>query len=74
MIYDPKQELTEEALESLAKADFDLFLEYLDSKALYLKGHTQPLTSYHKKRFAAMTEALAKEYRNREWHKKNSNK
>ena len=63
MKYDPKQELTKEALDTLAKEDFDSFLQYLDSKSNYLKNQTRPLTSYHKKRFASMVEVLAKKVR-----------
>lgn len=74
MTYNPKQELTKEALDNLAKEDFDLFLEYLDSKANYLKNHSEPLTNYHKKRFAAMVEVLAKEERDKERRKQNINK
>jgi hypothetical protein len=71
MKYNPDQELTKEALDNLAKEDFDTFLKYLDSKASYLKTQSKPLTSYHKKRFASMVEVSAKEHRDREWHEQN---
>ena len=52
--YDPNNPLSDEELDKLGKEDFDTFLEYLDSKAEYLKGFTKPLGQYHTKRFAAM--------------------
>jgi len=35
--YDPENELTEQELDSLAKEDFDMFLDYLDQKSEYLR-------------------------------------
>jgi len=64
-MYNPDQELSKEELDVLAKEDFNAFLDYLDSKANYLKKFSIPLSSYHKKRYAAMSEALAKEERDR---------
>ena len=55
--YDPNNPLSDEELDKLGKEDFDSFLEYLDSKADYLKQFTKPLGQYHTKRFAAATAA-----------------
>ena len=55
--YDPNNPLSEEELDKLGKEDFDSFLEYLDSKAEYLKQFTKPLGQYHTKRFAAANAA-----------------
>ena len=33
------------------KNDFDMFLEYLDSKTEYLKSKTRPLNSHEMKKF-----------------------
>ena len=52
MKYDPNNELTEEQMTQLSE---DEFMEYLDTKAEYLKQFTRPLGSYHAKRYAAMT-------------------
>ena len=49
MIYDPNNELTEEQMEALSE---DAFLEYLDTKAEYLKQFTKPLPGYYLKRYA----------------------
>ena len=38
--YNPKNPLTDKELDELAEKDFDLFLEYLDSKTAYLKKFT----------------------------------
>ena len=54
MIYDQTNPLSELELDKLGNENFDTFLEYLDSKAEYLKGFTKPLGSYETKRFAAM--------------------
>jgi len=54
MIYDPTNPLSDEELHLIGEENFDKFLEYLDSKAEYLKGFTKPLGSYETKRFAAM--------------------
>lgn len=54
MMYDPNNELSEEQLLGLSEDDF---LEYLDSKAQYLKQFTRPLGSYHTKRYASMAAA-----------------
>ena len=52
MKYDPNNELTDEQLEQLSESEF---MEYLDTKAEYLKQFTRPLGSYHAKRYAAMS-------------------
>jgi len=57
MIFDPMKPLSDAELDKLGKEDFDRFLEYLDSKAEYLKQYTKPLGEYHTKRFAAATAA-----------------
>ena len=57
MIFDPMKPLSDAELDKLGKEDFDRFLEYLDSKADYLKQYTKPLGEYHTKRFAAATAA-----------------
>lgn len=54
MIYDPNNELTDKELEMLSEDDF---LEYLDSKTEYLSQFIKPLSSYHTKRFASISEA-----------------
>ena len=54
MIYDPTNPLSDAELHLIGEENFDKFLEYLDSKAEYLKGFTKPLGSYETKRFAAM--------------------
>ena len=54
MIYDPNNPLSEEELDKLGKEDFDTFLEYLDSKSLYLRKNTKPLDEYHIKKFSAL--------------------
>ena len=54
MIFDPMKPLSDAELDKLGKDDFDRFLEYLDSKAEYLKQYTKPLGRYHTKRFAAL--------------------
>ena len=55
MKYDHNNPLSDEELDKLAEKDFDLFLDYLDSKTAYLKQFTKPLSSYHTKRFTALT-------------------
>ena len=54
MKYDPNNPLSDEELDKLGEENFDTFLEYLDSKAEYLKQYTKPLGRYHTKRFAAL--------------------
>lgn len=54
MKYDPNNELTEEELNKLGDDDFDMFLDYLDQKAAYLKQFTKPLGEYHTKRYASL--------------------
>jgi hypothetical protein len=56
--YDPNNPLSDKELDELADKDFDMFLEYLDSKTAYLKKFAKPLSSFHTKRFAAMDSAL----------------
>ena len=55
MKFDPENQLTEEELDKLGETDFDGFLEYLDGKSEYLKKFAKPLSSYHTKRFAALS-------------------
>jgi len=55
--FDPNNELSDEELDRIADENFDDFLDYLDQKAAYLKQFTKPLSSYHTKRFAAITAA-----------------
>ncbi len=55
--YDPNNPLTDEELHLLGDENFDKFLEYLDSKAEYLKGFSKPLSSYHTKRYASISAA-----------------
>ena len=57
MKYDHNNPLSDEELDKLAEKDFDLFLDYLDSKTAYLKQFTKPLSSYHTKRFASLSSA-----------------
>jgi len=57
MKYDHNNPLSDEELDELAKNDFDMFLEYLDSKTEYLKSKTRPLNSHEMKKFAAMAAA-----------------
>lgn len=54
MKYDSTNPLNEEELNKLGEEDFDSFLEYLDSKAEYLKNFTKPLDTYHLKKFASL--------------------
>lgn len=58
MKYDPNNPLTDEELDAIAEKDFDMFLDYLDQKAEYLKQFTKPLSSYHTKRFASLDKAM----------------
>ena len=51
--FDPQNELSDKELDALAEKDFDMFLDYLDQKAEYLKQFTKPLDAYHLKRFAS---------------------
>ena len=53
--FDPNNELSDKELDALAEKDFDMFLDYLDQKAEYLKQFTKPLDPYHLKRYAAQT-------------------
>jgi hypothetical protein len=59
MKYDPNNPLTDKQIDELAEKDFELFLEYLDSKTEYLKQFAKPLSSYHTKRFAAISAKMA---------------
>ena len=47
---------TDEELNGMS--DDELF-EYLDAKALYLKQHTSPLSSYYTKKFASVGAAIS---------------
>lgn len=58
MKYDPNNPLTDEQLDEIAGKNFDMFLEYLDSKAEYLKKFTRPLNAYETKKFAGITAAM----------------
>ena len=40
--YDPDNPVTDEQLDKIEQYDFDMFLEYLDSKTEYLKTKTRP--------------------------------
>jgi len=51
MLYDPKNELSDEQLKKLSEDDF---FAYLDAKADYLKGFTVPLDQYHTKKYASV--------------------
>lgn len=53
--FDPQNELSDKELDALAEKDFDMFLDYLDQKAEYLKQFTKPLDPYHLKRYAEQT-------------------
>ena len=53
--FDPNNELSDKELDTLAEKDFDMFLDYLDQKAEYLKKFTKPLDPYHLKRYAEQT-------------------
>jgi len=55
MKYDPNNPLSDKELDKIAEKDFDMFLEYLDSKTAYLKQFSKPLSSYHTKRFTALS-------------------
>jgi|TARA_Y100000385_G_scaffold859_1_gene936 molecular chaperone DnaK (HSP70) len=55
MIFDPMKPLSDAELEKLSNDDFDRFLEYLDSKAEYLKQYTKPLSSYMTKRYSSIS-------------------
>ena len=57
--YDPNNPLTDKQLDEIAAHDFDKFLEYLDSKTEYLKQFSKPLSSYHTKRFAAISAKMS---------------
>ena len=57
--YDPNNPLTDKQLDEIAAYDFDKFLEYLDSKTEYLKQFSKPLSSYHTKRFAAISAKMS---------------
>jgi len=59
MKYDPNNPLSDKEIDELAEKDFELFLEYLDSKTEYLKQFAKPLSSYHTKRFAAMAAKMS---------------
>lgn len=52
MKYNPNEELTDVQMKELSENEF---FEYLDTKAAYLKGFTQPLGQYHTKQFASIT-------------------
>ena len=52
--YNPDNPLSDKELDELPKNDFDMFLEYLDSKTEYLKSKTRPLNSHEMKKFENM--------------------
>lgn len=45
--------------EELKEMNDDELFEYLDAKALYLKQHTSPLSSYYTKKFASIGAAIS---------------
>ena len=45
--------------EELKEMSDDELFEYLDAKALYLKQHTSPLSSYYTKKFASVGAAIS---------------
>jgi hypothetical protein len=47
--------------EELKRMSDDELFEYLDAKALHLKQHTAPLSSYQTKRFAHIGQAISKD-------------
>lgn len=55
--YDPENPLSDKELDKIAEKDFDMFLDYLDQKAEYLKQFSKPLSSYHTKRYASISAA-----------------
>lgn len=56
--YDPNNPLSDKELDELAEKDFELFLEYLDSKTEYLKTKTRPMNSHELKQVAALSAAI----------------
>ena len=68
MVYDVNNPLSDKELDELAEKDFDLFLEYLDSKTEYLKTKTRPLNSHEIKKMAMLDSKLkGKEISDTEW-------
>lgn len=68
MIYDPENPLSDEELDKIAEKDFELFLQYLDSKAEYLKQFTRPLNAVEVKKFASHQAASrGKKLTSEEW-------
>jgi ABC-type dipeptide/oligopeptide/nickel transport system ATPase component len=55
--YEPNNELSQEEMDILAEKDFDMFLDYLDQKADYLKQFSKPLSEYHMTRYSAISKA-----------------
>ena len=52
--YNPDKELSKD---ELSKLDFDVFLNYIDQKAEYLKQFTRPINSYETKKYATISNA-----------------
>ena len=48
--YDTDNPLTDEQLDKIAAYDFDMFLEYLDSKTEYRKTKVRPLNTHELKK------------------------
>ena len=61
IVYDPNNELSDKELDTLAEKDFDMFLDYLDQKANYLKNFTKPLDTHHLKLYAGASSDSADE-------------
>lgn len=58
MKYDPNNPLTDSQLDEIAGKNFDMFLEYLDSKSEYLRSKSRPMNSHELKQVAGLTAAL----------------
>jgi hypothetical protein len=70
MKYNSNNPLSEEELNKLGEEDFDSFLEYLDSKAEYLKKFTKPLNTHQLKKYASIDASIKGESLNDEDLKK----
>ena len=58
MKYNPKNPLNEDELNKLGEEDFDSFLDYIDSKAEYLKKFTKPLNTHQLKKYASIDASI----------------
>ena len=66
--YDPNNPLSDEELDKIAEEDFDMFLEYLDSKTEYLKSKTRPMNTHELKQIASLSAAISgKPLSDKEW-------